>query len=98
MSQHAAANWLVTYDIVKPRNLGRVFRLLKKHGVPVQYSVFFVTASAVQMADLVVQIALRIDKQTDDVRAYRLPAKPWQVSLGAAIIADDLWIDAANPP
>lgn len=40
MSQQTPARWLVTYDIVQPRNLGRVFRLLKKNGVPVQYSVF----------------------------------------------------------
>jgi CRISPR-associated protein Cas2 len=94
MSQQALARWLVTYDIVEPRNLARVFKLLKKKGVPVQYSVFFVPASAVQMGALVVQLAKLIDLKTDDVRAYRLPEQAWKVTLGATIIPVDLWIDA----
>lgn len=49
MSQHASAQWLVTYDIADPKRLGRLFRYLKKQGVPVQYSVFLVDASAAKM-------------------------------------------------
>ena len=94
MSQQAPARWLVTYDIVEPRNLAQVFKLLKKKGVPVQYSVFFVPASALQMGALVVQLAKLIDIKTDDVRAYRLPENSWKVTLGATIIPEDLWIDA----
>ncbi len=96
MSQHAPARWLVTYDIVEPRRLARVFKLLKKNGVPVQYSVFFVPASAMQMGNLVIQLAKLIDAKTDDIRAYRLPENAWKVTLGATIIPDDLWIDAEN--
>ena len=96
MSQNAAARWLVTYDIVEPRNLARVFKLLKKNGVPIQYSVFQVDASAAQMGALMVQTAKLIDVRTDDVRAYRLPEKPWKVTLGATILPEDLWLDAAG--
>ena len=86
----------MTYDIVEPRRLARVFKLLKKNGVPVQYSVFFVPASAMQMGNLVIQLAKLIDAKTDDIRAYRLPENAWKVTLGATIIPDDLWIDAEN--
>lgn len=96
MSQHAPARWLVTYDIVKPRNLARVFKLLKKNGVPIQYSVFQVEASAAQMGALMVQTARLIDVKTDDVRAYRLPENAWKVTLGATILPDDMWLDAAG--
>ena len=96
MSQNAAARWLVTYDIVKPRNLARVFKLLKKNGVPIQYSVFQVDASAAQMGALMVQTAKLIDVRTDDVRAYRLPENVWKVTLGATILPEDLWLDAAG--
>jgi CRISPR-associated protein Cas2 len=92
MSQHTPARWLVTYDIVEPRNLARVFKLLKKNGFPVQYSVFLVQGSAAQIGNLMVQIAKLIDAKADDVRAYRLPENGWTASLGAGILPEDSWI------
>ena len=90
MSQHASARWLVTYDIADPKRLARLFKFLKKHGVPVQYSVFFVKVSALKMANLIVQIAGIIDADDDDVRAYRLPDDLWKVTLGASILPGDV--------
>lgn len=90
MSQHASARWIVTYDIADPKRLARLFKFLKKHGVPVQYSVFLVDASTVKMGTLVVQMATMIDAQADDVRAYRLPENLWQVTLGASILPEDI--------
>lgn len=94
MSQHAAARWLVTYDISKPRNWSRVFKLLKKEGVPIQYSVFLVTSSDVKIAALVMQLAKLIDPKTDDVRIYKIPENAWSLTMGTAIIPDYLWLDA----
>lgn len=93
MSVHAPARWLVAYDIADKRRLGRVFRLLKKKGVPVQYSLFAVRASHAQMGSLMVQLSKLIDGNADDVRAYCLPERAWSVSLGSAILPEDLWID-----
>lgn len=90
MSQHASARYLVTYDIADPRRLTRLFKFLKKQGVPIQYSVFLVETSAVKMGSLIVQIAKMIDSQADDVRAYRLPESGWQVTLGASILPEDI--------
>lgn len=90
MSLHASARWLVTYDIADPRRLGRLYRYLKKQGVPVQYSVFLVDASAAQMGAIVVQMAKMINADADDVRAYRLPEKLWHVTLGASILPDNI--------
>ncbi len=90
MSQHANAQWLVTYDIADPKRLGRLFKFLKKQGVPVQYSVFLVDASAVKMASLVVQMAKMVDADADDVRAYRLPENRWRVTLGRAILPEGI--------
>ena len=42
MSQTATARYLVTYDIADPKRLSRLFRFMKKQGVPLQYSVFLV--------------------------------------------------------
>jgi CRISPR-associated protein Cas2 len=90
MSQHASARWLVTYDIADPKRLTRLFKFLKKQGVPLQYSVFLVEASAVKMSSLVLQMKAMVDGQADDVRAYRLPENLWQVTLGASILPDDI--------
>ena len=90
MSQHANARWIVTYDIADPRRLSRLFRYLKKQGVPVQYSVFLVNASAAKMARLIAQIATMIDPCADDVRAYCLPENLWQVTLGHSILPEDI--------
>jgi len=90
MSQHARARWLVTYDIADPKRLTHLFKFLKKQGVPVQYSVFLVEASAIKMASLIVQIAKMIDSDADDVRAYRLPENTWQATLGASILPEGL--------
>lgn len=90
MSQNATASYLVTYDIADPRRLGRLNRYLKKQGVPIQYSVFLVEASAAQMGSLMVKIAKMIHPDADDVRAYRLPENGWQVTLGASILPDNV--------
>ena len=94
MSQNEAATWLVAYDITDPRRLARVFRYLKKVGVPMQYSLFAVETTAAKMGVLIVDIAKLIDPKTDDVRAYRLPKSGWHCSLGASMLSSDLWIKA----
>ena len=90
MSQQQRAHWLVSYDIAEPRRLARVFRHLKKAGTPVQYSVFSVPASHRQMKTLIAELALLVDKREDDVRAYRIPERSWQATLGDAILPDGI--------
>lgn len=92
MSQHQSAHWLVTYDIADPRRLAKVFKHLKKVGVPLQYSVFSVDTSAAGMATLMVQLAKLINAKEDDVRAYRLPEKGWRATLGQDILPEGLWL------
>jgi CRISPR-associated protein Cas2 len=92
MTQHQKTAWLVLYDISHPRRLARVFKVLKKEGVPVQYSVFAVDASAVEMAGLMVRIAALIDEKEDDVRAYRLPVNRWCRILGNEILPAGTWL------
>ena len=86
MSQFDSAQWLVCYDIRDPKRLGRVFRLLKKNGVPVQYSVFLVDASAAKMRRLLVDIGLLIDPRADDIRAYGLPTRPQYDTIGTSML------------
>ena len=93
MSQNQIANWLVTYDITEKHRLARVFKRLKKAGIPVQYSVFSVDANAVQMKSLMIELAKLIDAKEDDVRAYRLPEKGWRATLGSGILPDGILLE-----
>ena len=97
MSQHARVRWLVTYDIADPRRLSRMFRALKKEGIPIQYSVFYVCASQQQMGSLMARLAHLIHPRQDDVRAYRIPEKPLQITLGRSILPEDTLQDPSNP-
>ena len=92
MSQNQTVPWLVTYDIANPRRLARVFKRLKKEGIPMQYSVFAVDTSAQKMGVLMAALATLIDGKADDVRAYRLPDDGWRATLGEAMLPEDLWI------
>lgn len=96
MAQNDTARYLVTYDIADPKRLGRLFRFMKKEGVPIQYSVFLVESTAGKMATLMMKIAKIIHKEADDVRAYRMPENGWQVSLGASILPEDVLPGAAS--
>lgn len=65
--------WIVCYDIADPRRLARVHRKLKRHGIPVQYSVFFLqTTRRALTALLATAIVPLIDPRSDDLRAYPL--------------------------
>ena len=92
MSLHQTAQWLVTYDIANPRRLARVFKHLKKEGVPMQYSVFAVDGSNAKMGALMAHLGTLIDLREDDVRAYRLPDNGWRAILGAAMLPEELWL------
>lgn len=97
MSLLEPANWLVAYDIGHPKRLARVFRAMKKEGVPIQYSVFHVRASPTRMEALLTLLAQLIDPKKDDIRAYRVPSVPWQANLGQPILPADVWQDPVQP-
>ena len=97
MGQHAIANWLVAYDICDKKRLSRVFKVMKKEGIPIQYSLFSVQASSARMDALLTLLSQVIDKNKDDIRAYRVPSAPWQVSLGKTILPMDVWKDPMQP-
>jgi len=61
MSHHAASRWLVSYDHRGAAQPGARVQAAQENGVPVQYSVFFVHASAAQIGSLMVQLAKLIN-------------------------------------
>ena len=86
MSQFDSGQWLVCYDIRDKKRLGQVFRFLKKQGVPVQYSVFLVDASAAKMRRMLVELGQIIDPRADDIRAYGLTSRPQYDTIGQSML------------
>jgi CRISPR-associated protein Cas2 len=97
MSQNTTARWLVTYDISDPKRLAKIFKALKKEGIPIQYSVFYLHMSAAKIGSLMVQLSKLIDTRSDDVRAYRLPERGMEISIGASILPEETWQDEDAP-
>ena len=82
--------YLIAYDISHPRRLVRVHRILKKSGLPRQYSVFIVAMKRKSLLRLLEAIELQIDKREDDVRCYRLPEKTDSYLIGRQYFAEDV--------
>jgi len=71
--------YMVCYDICHPKRLGRFYRIMKKNGMPVQNSVFFVQKSEPDMKILLKELDKIIKQKEDDVRAYPIesPSRVW---------------------
>jgi len=74
--------YLISYDIADPRRLQRVHAFLRRHALPVQYSVFLARLSERRLVGLLAELARRIDPGSDDVRAYPLPQDAEPVTMG----------------
>lgn len=98
MADSQAGLYLVAYDIADPRRLGRVHRLLKKEGLPVQYSVFTVVMKRPRLLRLLARIEQLIEPREDDIRCYRLPSVTESMTLGRQFFPEDvvLFTDGVN--
>lgn len=88
--------YLIAYDIANPRRLIRVHRILKKQGLPVQYSVFTVVSKRPALIRLLTKIEEQIEVAEDDVRCYRLPENSETNSLGKQIFPEDVMLFTAG--
>lgn len=76
------ASYLVCYDIADPKRLSRVFRFIKGKGLHLQYSVFLCRLTWTELLKLKEKMEGLIDKKTDDVRIYPLPAGCKVIAMG----------------
>ena len=84
--------YLIAYDIADPRRLAKVHRILKKQGLPVQYSVFTVILKRRGLLRLLERIEEQIEAVEDDVRCYRLPTCADAVTLGRQYFPEDVML------
>lgn len=90
--------YLIAYDIADPRRLSRVHRLLKKMGLPMQYSVFTVVMKRKALLRLLEAVNAMIHQAEDDVRCYSLPKYMDVKALGRQYFPADvmLFTDGVN--
>jgi len=69
-----------------------MFKLLKSHGIPLQFSVFLVVCSGRDVALLEAKLAQCMNRHEDDVRLYRLPVGQHKVMLGQSLVVQDVLV------
>jgi len=92
MTRPRQHNWLLCYDIADPRRLQRVHRFMKDHGWPLQYSVFQLKASDVQLDALVEDLERLIEPAADDIRIYPLHNRPRKVIIGKRLFPEGVML------
>ncbi|MGR9087714.1 MAG: CRISPR-associated endonuclease Cas2 [Gammaproteobacteria bacterium] len=92
MAKHQKKPYLISYDIAHPKRLARTHRVLKKAGLPMQYSVFTVVLKQRRLEHLLAAIDLIIDPIEDDVRCYALPVDIQCATLGRQFFPDDVML------
>lgn len=84
------SEFIVCYDIGDPKRLARLHRFLKKHTVPLQYSVFLFIGDDRQLDRLLATAKTRIDPKADDLRAYPLPSRGLKARLGKPALPEGI--------
>jgi len=84
MSNKSKYDFLVCYDIADKNRLSKVARIVEKHAMRMQYSVYFYEQVTKKELDLFVKkIRKLIDQEEDDIRIYSI--KNRGVALGNAM-------------
>ena len=68
----SASSLLLCYDIRDKKRLVKVHRLVKRHGLELQYSVFYLEMTNAEVGRLLGKLEELIDERVDDVRVYAI--------------------------
>ena len=76
---HRLGWYIVSYDIADPKRLKKIHRMLKKEGLAVQKSVFFVQGDEITVNALLQELEDVMETKEDDIRAYPVthPGEVW---------------------
>lgn len=86
----SASSLLLCYDIRDPKRLARVHRHVKKHGMPLQYSVFYLEKTKSEVTSLLRELEDLIDSRVDDVRVYTISRFQDIWMMGASLQAEGI--------
>jgi CRISPR-associated protein Cas2 len=91
------SEYIICYDIASPRRLARIHRALKKHSLPLQYSVFLFSGTDAQLQQCLAQLEQLMDPRHDDIRAYPLPQRGLRLVVGPSALPEGILL-ASLPP
>ena len=78
--------YIVCYDIADPRRLARLHRGLRRHGVPIEYSMFLLSGDHAALERCLKSVVPLIDATHDDLRAYVLPHRGAILRIGRTVL------------
>jgi len=84
--------YLITYDISEPKRLSKIHRFLKKHAIPIQYSVFYAKLSTEERKQLLEALDQKINPKEDDIRFYPLSPNAKAISYGTTFWVNEDYI------
>jgi len=76
------SNYLVCYDVRDEVRLMKIYKLMKKRGLHIQYSVFHCRLSRDELIELKTSLRNIIEQSMDDIRIYPLPTDMKVVVMG----------------
>jgi len=65
---------------------------MKSIGIPLQYSVFQLTASNTEIDDIINELNSRINEKEDDIRIYPLHKKPKKYIIGDSLFPEGVML------
>lgn len=96
LAESSAQRWLLAHDIADPKRLRKVWRVMRKVGVPLQYSLYLLRGNRLAIDKVLDQLRDLIDNKSDDLRVYPLGenTRLWglgtQFSDGGNTLTDEL--------
>lgn len=84
------SSFLIGYDITEPRRLGRIYRAMCKLALPLEYSIFLLDGSERDARNCIAAMEQLMNRDSDDVRCYPLPASGYQKRLGKAVLPEGI--------
>lgn len=88
MPTNTVKNWLLCYDIANPRRLASVHRYVKNIAIPLQYSVFQLTANNTELQHIINDLEQIISLKEDDIRIYPMHKKPKIYIIGSSTLQE----------
>lgn len=90
------ASYLICYDICQPRRLARLHRYLRRHALPLQYSVFLFVGEERALKKYLIEMKKLINEKEDDLRCYPLPRRGSRDHLGLPAMPEGIFWGGNN--